>query len=229
MTQPFICRGDDGQIYFVKGIGAGRESQIKEWVAGNLARAFNIPVAPFKIVSIPEELTAILDSTQSHDLGHGPAFGSLEQRVNELTFTQVPSVPVELRKSVLVFDWWISNLDRMLTDQSGNPNLFWEPNGKGLIVIDHNLAFDPDFNSDDFFKYHAFKDSSPGIVDDLVERQLYTDRMALALDQWPQILDGLPEEWLYRDLEQTMKLDFPVDALLNHLQRFDSGDFWNWK
>lgn len=56
MTRPFICRGDDGEIYFVKGVGAGRRSQICEWVAGKLASAFGLPIAPFRLLDVPEEL-----------------------------------------------------------------------------------------------------------------------------------------------------------------------------
>ena len=50
ITLPFLCRGDDGKFYFVKGAGAGRDSQVKEWVSGNLAQLLGVPVAPFKIV-----------------------------------------------------------------------------------------------------------------------------------------------------------------------------------
>ena len=32
ITRPFICRGDDGWLYFVKGNGAGRSSLISEWI-----------------------------------------------------------------------------------------------------------------------------------------------------------------------------------------------------
>lgn len=28
VTEPFICRGDDGETYYVKGYGAGRRSLI---------------------------------------------------------------------------------------------------------------------------------------------------------------------------------------------------------
>ncbi len=56
VTQPYICRGDNDKIYFVKGIGAGRRSQICEWVAGNLGLVLGLPIAPFDIVEVPEEL-----------------------------------------------------------------------------------------------------------------------------------------------------------------------------
>ncbi|MEX0606193.1 MAG: HipA family kinase [Marinobacter sp.] len=229
MTRPFICRGDDGEIYFVKGFGAGRDSQIKEWVAGNLARGFSIPVAPFRIVDVPDELAKILSDQDAHDLGVGPAFGSLEQRVTELAYTQISDVPQKLRHAILAFDWWISNADRMLTENGGNPNLFWEPDTRNLIVIDHNQSFDPDFSPDDFSKFHAFKNFGSGIADDLFEREHYTSRMEHALSHWKAIVESIPREWLYRDQEMTMKLRLDLNSLLKHLQRFNNDDFWNWK
>ena len=50
VTQPFICRGEDDQVYFVKGRGAGRRSLICEWIAGQLGRLLGLPIAPFGIV-----------------------------------------------------------------------------------------------------------------------------------------------------------------------------------
>lgn len=229
MTKPFLCRGSDSQFYFVKGKGAGRESQIKEWIAGNLALKFEIPVAPFKIVNVPEELLEALSEDDSTDLGVGPAFGSLEQRITELSYSNVSEVPLELRKSVLCFDWWIANGDRNLTDQGGNPNLFWEPDSRKLVVIDHNQSFDPYFHPENFFKYHAFKSCSSGIADDFLERENYTSRMRHALNSWRAIVDDLPEEWFYIDQEMTIPVKLSLESLLRHLQRFDSDDFWKWK
>lgn len=229
MTLPFICRGDDGEVYFVKGRGTGRQSQINEWISGKLALAMGIPVAPFNIVDVPEELTGVLSAEEALALGCGPAFGSVEQRITELAFSQILDVPLEMRGSLLVFDWWVSNLDRKLTKNGGNPNLFWDAEDQRLVVIDHNQAFDPEFDSDRFFQYHAFKDSAPDVFDDLIERQHYTDRMEQALKDWDSIIEAIPEEWLFIDPEMTLKLDFNPDSFLKHLQRFRSDNFWNRK
>ena len=64
----------------------------------------------------------------------------------ELTASTVMEVPVNLQQDVLAFDWWIRNSYRYLTEKGGNPNLFWQPDSHGLVVIDHNLAFDAEFN-----------------------------------------------------------------------------------
>lgn len=208
---------------------AGRDSQIKEWISGNLALHFDIPVAPFKLVYVPEEILEVLPADQAGALGAGPAFGSVERRVTEITFPQIRAVPLEIRKALLCFDWWISNGDRCLSENGGNPNLFWEPNKPELVVIDHNQAFDPDVTAETFFRDHIFHDVSAEIADDLVERQIYTDRMNKALDHWDAIVAQLPDEWFYIDPEMTIEVGLTTQVLKMHLLRCLNDDFWNWK
>lgn len=104
MTRPFICRGDDGEIYFVKGVGAGRRSQVCEWICGHLGMAFGLPVAPFEIVHVPAELLAVDSALKLSDLGAGPAFGSRQQHVTEITMEAAKEVPDCLKRDVLLFD-----------------------------------------------------------------------------------------------------------------------------
>ncbi|WP_311548610.1 HipA family kinase [Paraburkholderia atlantica] len=56
ITRPFICRGEDEQLYFVKGRHAGRRSLVAEWLGSSMAAAFGLPVAPFRIAQVQEEL-----------------------------------------------------------------------------------------------------------------------------------------------------------------------------
>lgn len=125
-TEPFICRGDDGETYYVKGIGAGRRSQICEWIGGCLARRFGLPVPDFCIVEVPPELMDLDLGVDLHALGAGPAFGSKsEEELMELKSSTVGLIPAQTRRDVLVFDWWVRNMDRTLSSCGGNPNLFW--------------------------------------------------------------------------------------------------------
>jgi hypothetical protein len=80
VTKPFICRGDDENIYYVKGRGAGHSSLLKEWVAGRLALEMELPIAPFEIVSVPPELAG---NNEYYDLAFpegGWGFGSLKTK-----------------------------------------------------------------------------------------------------------------------------------------------------
>ncbi len=155
VTRPFICRCDDGCIYFVKGLDSNRESQIKEWVVGSLASDLGLPVAPFSLVYADAALTRL---SVCEGLGEGYSFGSRKIQVTELTYPNIRHVPLELQLDMLAFDWWIKNQDRTLSENGGNPNLFWEPQDSKLMVIDHNQAFDADFCSEDFLNYHVFKE-----------------------------------------------------------------------
>jgi hypothetical protein len=229
VTRPFICRGDDGAIYFVKGLDAGRRSQICEWVAGRLAVRVGLPVAPFEIVHVPEELMEAGFGLDLSGLGPGPAFGSRERRVTELTVSGVEEVPRGLQQDVLIFDWWVRNADRCLGEKGGNPNLFWAPGGHGLVVIDHNQAFDLDAKREEFLNYHAFSRQAQELSGDFFRRDEYTQRFSNALDVWDEILAEIPEVWWYVDAEMTVPVDFGADAVYRLLKGFERDEFWSWR
>ena len=56
ITSPFICMAENSLEYFVKGLHATRASQINEWIGGNIAQALSLPVAPFDLLEVGEEL-----------------------------------------------------------------------------------------------------------------------------------------------------------------------------
>lgn len=227
ITRPFICRGDDGNIYFVKGLGATRQSQVYEWVAGNLGLYLGLPIAPFEIVDIPEELLEFDNDLGLSELGSGPAFGSLKQHITELNYAGIYEVDEEVRRDVLAFDWWIRNSDRMMTEEGGNPNLFWDPKDSHLVVIDHNQAFDPDFNNDDFLEFHVFSLMRLDLFDDWERQRRYTTRFANALENWQTICDSIPREWYYADKEMTVPADINLEEILAMLELCQSDEFWS--
>ncbi|MCU7796491.1 MAG: hypothetical protein KZQ75_05120 [Candidatus Thiodiazotropha sp. (ex Myrtea spinifera)] len=228
ITRPFICRGDDGEVYFVKGQDAGRRSQISEWVAGRLAVLIGLPVASFEQVWVSEELVEFNVGTQLDGLGVGPAFGSLERQVTELTMTAVDQVPDELQQDLLIFDWWIRNADRYLSELGGNPNLFWEPGAKELVVIDHNQAFDLTVEKSDFIQGHVFAAQTSQLSGDFFRRDEYHERLTQALNEWVPILSEIPASWWFVDEEQTVPVDFDKQEIYQLLKGFEADEFWNW-
>jgi hypothetical protein len=48
VTRPFICRCDDGNIYYVKGAYAGRPALIAEWPCGRIAREMDLTIPEVK-------------------------------------------------------------------------------------------------------------------------------------------------------------------------------------
>ncbi|MFI3120278.1 MAG: hypothetical protein QX203_09880 [Methylococcaceae bacterium] len=82
----------------------------------------------------------------------------------------------------MIFDLWVENLDRTLTEKGGNPNLLWKTDeSAGLYVIDHNLIFDDEFNKADFWVTHAFNSVLINKQYDAVEKLELDIRMNKAL------------------------------------------------
>lgn len=226
-TEPYICRCDDGEIYFVKGKAATRRGLIAEWLCAELASELKLPIAPYAIATVPDELIAADVDGIYQDLGTGPTFASSRVGTMELNRTHIAHIPLSLRHDVLLFDWWIHNGDRNLTGIGGNPNLLWKPGSAGtLIMIDHNLAFDPDFDPAGFLSLHAFANDAMSLFHDISLRDKYRNRMMCALRCWSEICDTLPNEWRCIDAEQTIPAAFPFGSVKALLDRVSADAFW---
>ncbi|GAB2850084.1 hypothetical protein GCM10027277_17820 [Pseudoduganella ginsengisoli] len=228
VTKPFICRAENNEIYFVKGRGAGRRSLLCEWIASSMAQRFGLPVAPFEIVEVPQELVEIATRDDIGDLGAGPAFGSRRMQITELTVSNVFEIPLEVQMDVLAFDWWIRNGDRNLSDQGGNPNLFWDVVEEGLVVLDHNQAFDDDFSAENFVELHVFRNVRDAISRDLFTRVQLEDRFEQILVDFDSICDTSPPEWWFLDAEQTIPVNFSRHQIKLALEARRGNEFWSF-
>jgi hypothetical protein len=224
-TLPFHCRGADGRLYYVKGHDAGGRSLIAEWLASNMAGAFGLPIAEFRIVEIPEALK-YLGIPEFADLGVGFAFGSLaHENVMDLTFSDVSKVPAAVRQDIAVFDWWVRNEDRTLTELGGNVNLLWDIVEQGLIVIDYNLAFDETFDESQFLAGHVFATDWNDVYQDFLARPVYELRMHQALRRFDEACDKMPDEWL--EVGPGVPTLFKPEDARQILERVTLADFWN--
>jgi hypothetical protein len=221
VTEPFICRGNDREIYYVKGHSAGRESQIKELICGRLALALHLPIAPFEVVDVPEILINSGLRPDLASLGAGPAFGSRRRAGTEVTFAQLDKVPKGTGQDVLMFDWWIRNTDRNLTALGGNPNLLWDQAADRLVIIDHNLAFDPGFEPAEFAAAHVFHHLIASVFEDWDLRQRYVGRFKKAVTGFRQICDNIPGRWVEEAPDW-----FDLGAIEDMLRRCDTNGFW---
>ncbi|ROO27575.1 HipA family kinase [Salinisphaera japonica] len=226
MTRPFICRGDDGAVYFVKGRDAGKAALIREWICGCLGRTLGLPIASFDIAWVPGELIAGPASLELDDLGDGPVFASRERRVSELTLQSAAEIPPALRRDVLVFDWWVKNGDRSLTERGGNPNLFWAPDSKELVIIDHNVALDDTLMRDEFLADHVFRDEAETVFNDLAMRAEYTARLESAIMQLDAATAAIPAQWRYHDADELDSVAFDWVAMKTLLSAFRTEGFW---
>ncbi len=224
-TLPFQCRGSDDRVYFVKGRYAGRKSLIAEWLASSMAVAFGLPLAEFRIVEIPEELS-YLALPDFADLGVGYAFGSVAvDNVVGLPFSVVEQVPPQLRRDVAVFDWWVRNDDRTLTSFGGNVNLLWDVVQQNLTVIDYNLAFDDTFDPVQFLAGHVFSRDWNDVYQDFLARPAYVERMKAAVQCFEEACDKMPDDWL--EAAPGVPALLSPEAVKQVLDRVDSPDFWD--
>jgi len=226
-TEPYICRCDDGDVYFVKGRSATRPGLIAEWLCAKLGESFGLPLAESAIATVPQELLDADLTGWLVDLGPGEVFAS--RRVNAVNMTETlrELVPEGRRRDVIAFDWWVRNADRTLTVRGGNANLLWNPSNDGnLVVIDHNLAFDPTFSAESFCSLHAFAHDIPAMFSDFLLREAYVARFEMALAGWDEYCATLPVSWSFIDSEQTLPVNFPLAAVKDLLDRAFTNTFW---
>ncbi|MCL6271319.1 hypothetical protein M3P05_15450 [Sansalvadorimonas sp. 2012CJ34-2] len=221
------CEGEDGEFYYVKGYKVGREDQAKEWICGHLAKEFGLPVADFCLVEINECLYHSLRNDSLRDAGHGICFGSREvKQANWLEPNKMPKkVSNNLKSDILVFDWWVKNCDRT----PDNPNLLWTASEQKLSVIDHNLAFDCEFDEASFFKTHIFSGAKDTVFGDMVAIQEYQARMDKAITVFESAVDTVKRIWPWHDLEETRPFELDSEALLATLEMYRSSEFWSMK
>lgn len=219
---PFLCSGSDGHHYYVKGQQTNRASLWREWICGHLAHEMGLPIPAFALVQLDPALVKELPREQQA-IGSLPSFGSRAQPHTawlELGISQ--RVPTELQRDVLVFDWWVHNTDRL----RGNTNLLWDTAHEKLVVIDHNLALDKDFNAGDFLDQHVFADQWPPLVQDLVTQAQYLQRLSTALPAAQAAIARAPEEWLWENSEFDVPARFDCAEALRVLERCATPDFW---
>ena len=197
-TQPFLCRADDGQQYWVKGAKAGNEALCAEWIAGRLGQIMGLPIPEMAQVIVPEEIIAVSAMEGILDLGAGVRFGSSHvEGAQEFDESYAGLTEEPLRQLLLVFDVWIRNTDRTFSraySANGNPNLLWCTAGNRLCVIDHNNAFLPDdmFLPSEYAR-HVFTDERLRLTPDFKADAMA--RMTNAIGQLDTVMAEIPDEW----------------------------------
>ena len=227
ITRPFLCRGDDDLLYYAKGRFAGKKALCCEWVAGRLGKLLELPVPDFAMATVPETLVRYSAMTDIAELDSGLVFASqLVEDAQEFAFNDLGRIYPELQRKVLLFDWWIHNADRTLTEAGGNPNLLWAAQGGGLRVFDLNLAFDESFDEARFWQTHVFNGVVPGWPEKF--RREMTERMEAGVAALPGFWAELPKEWLYVDGDSALPPQLSFDAVDRLLTRFRNNPdpFW---
>ncbi|RUO75122.1 hypothetical protein CWI80_04035 [Pseudidiomarina sediminum] len=135
----------------------------------------------------------------SSTLGHGELFATKYiEGLQEVTYQTLEASDGAIAASLFVFDWWIRNDDRNLSQKGGNPNLFYQPANKNFFVIDHNLAFDQSIDFNEFKANHLGRTSWEQ-KRNLFTRDEFERRAHLGLDKIDEIFAQLPDEWAITD------------------------------
>ena len=228
VTQPFVCRADDGDLYFVKGRGAGYVSLAREWLAGGLATAFGLPIPSFAVLQVPTELYELSKDGGLYDLGPGQVFGSREvPMANEISMTEAVGIGKEIRRDIAVFDWWIMNGDRTLSQNGGNQNILWSAVSGGPHIIDHNLAFDQRITLSSLIHDHIFGHELSEVADAPDLQDAFSKRFRSCLESWDQICAAMPERWRFLDELCSMETGFSDKQALAILRRYETLNMWN--
>jgi hypothetical protein len=193
-----------------------------------MARRFGLPIAPFEVVEVPQELIELAIRPDIGDLGAGPAFGSRRMQITELTVSNLLEISQQQQIDVLAFDWWIRNGDRNLSDQGGNPNLFWDVIKEELVVLDHNQAFDEDFSVENFVGLHVFRYVRDAIARDMVTQAQLEARFEQILVDFDGICETTPPEWWFVDAEQTIPVNFDRHQIKIVLETRRGNEFWSF-
>ncbi len=215
-TEPLRCKLSNGRYCYAKGKRANASGLIKEWMAANLARELNLPIPDFHIAYADKRLVDTFDKS----FGHGEVFAS-EFIESAVEYSYQFSVKPDLQRDILLFDLWIQNEDRTLSKtHSGNPNLLWAKNQ--LYVIDHNLAFENNFNRADFWQTHVFKQWQF----ELNERPQFETRLQNALLNWQQWWDAVPNDWKEENENESINYAFNEQKTFQRLTTEAHGEIW---
>lgn len=197
VCQPFIVSCDDGCRYYVKGPKmVGYTAICSELIASRIALEWNLPIPMCKFIKVSDELLKFSARDDISELNSNILWG-----VEEVPFAMDyadfirKDVNEELRRKIILFDWFVKNEDR----KTGNSNLLWQVVTKKLFVIDHNNAFDEQFDKCTFWEDHVFKDEKYVILSADFYRQ-FIELMQNAHDNLDKYFELLPFEWVNDEL-----------------------------
>jgi hypothetical protein len=228
VSRPYICRDEEGRQLWVKGSAWLAGDLVSEWICAQLALEFGLPIAECDLVMVADELIEHSAISDIASLGAGIGFGSIHASgATELDYGDVEKVNTVLQADVLLFDYWIQNDDRGLGENGGNPNMLWKMPEEQLVLIDHNAAFDNEFSNTVFFENHAF-----GAVRCLWDEEYCADRqkkLLVILEELPDKLTALPEEWFVDDEIRKSPLREELIRIEDVLRRIEKDPITFWE
>jgi hypothetical protein len=201
---PAIVEADDDGLYVLKfrGAGQGPKALIAELVAGEIARALQLPVPEIVFIELnpvlgrsePDfEVQALIKASPGLNL-------ALDFLPGSVAFDSMDAQGLEpmLASSILWFDAYVSNVDRT----PRNTNMLWWH--KRLMLIDHGASLYFHHTGNDYTKYS--RTPFTPIKDHILLRSasqlleadaLLKDRLTPAIIT--DIINAIPGTWLKGD------------------------------
>lgn len=218
ITEPYLCRLSDDREYYVKGRSATPKGLMAELVCARLGRAFGLPIPEF---TLAKATPGLLDKFTSSSLGTGVLFASLRQGgAVPISTSSIVRVGQSEQQKLFVFDAWIRNEDRTQTEFGGNPNYFLSAETGLPFVIDHNLAFDPNFDLSKNLSLHVCSAAWAAAKLNLVTISSLRAEVGQLLLKVEDLRYDVPEEWL--DSRPMI-----VEEFIETLLVADHDEFWD--
>lgn len=216
LTEPYLCKADDGNTYVVKSNNATYAGLVKEWVVAHLGKEFGLPIPSFKIAWLDDTLLRYSE----YNIEGGYCFASYyHPNIQEITYNQINGLDTWLLKDLFMFDYWVKNNDRNLSQYGGNANFFFDQRTKQPFVLDHNLSFSDDFDLAAHMAQHVGASRWEGL--DLVDMQHYEKKFENAFSVVDNAIKTIPDEWLEQYAEEWIDSE-----LLSVLDRYKYDEFW---
>jgi hypothetical protein len=192
--RPFLCEDEHARHLFVKPFGSLSVSLISEWVAARLARELGLPMPDVDLVDVPADLCRAAGHA---DLKPGPAFASISlgPGAADLQPRDLGRIQPGILAETLVFDAWIRNADRILGPVVGNPNAMMVSPGSRFFLIDHDNAFDPQWEPGTMHQLHFARRQAAHWLD-CGHRADWLVRARNAFDKFDVFWQELPREWV---------------------------------
>ena len=198
---PAVVEADDGELYVMKfrGAGQGTKALIAELVAGEIARALNLPVPEIVFMELngrmgrsePDpEIQDLLQASEGLNLG-------LRYLPSAFAYNQLlrPSPNPDLASDVVWFDAYVTNVDR--TPRNVNllmwRNRMWLIDHGAALYFHHDWANYLDKSHSPFalIHQHALLQHA-GALDEADRRA----RQRLSDERLASIVDMIPGSWL---------------------------------
>ena len=196
-SRPYQCYDDNGVLRWCKGNHTGLRSLISEWICASIASRLDIPVPKFDILRLDPELF------ESWRRIKGPEVPLLVTEYNPFVFASTnideakdvvdvvkdcAAADRRLLGRIYLFDEFVRNTDR--TD--GNSNLL---TNASIHVIDHNNAFDPEFDAGSFAREHILRAYRAGLAETDVEAVRESVRRDITEGFLDDVWGLMPDAW----------------------------------